>query len=238
MKGVLPYCGHGECLAPECFVCFSLRDCRMGPEDVTRLCQTLAQCPQLTQIDLSGNSLSDQSIERLLSFLPYLCHLKLLSIRNNTFSPCCTVLLINSINLCERIRMVEVRSSENAFLHLGATMRSQKTSCRVTDCAIGQGQIDELCRVLEQHDGLAEVDFSRNQLGHEGLRCLLDHLHQVPFTCSLNLSHNGISQDGVLYLMNAFATSGNTTEVQASLCSKATLIIKLTSRDDPRKILR
>ncbi|XP_010084097.1 PREDICTED: protein NLRC5, partial [Pterocles gutturalis] len=218
--------------------CFCLRDCRMGPEDMTRLCQILAQCPQLTEIDLSGNSLSDQSIERLLSFLPYLCHLTLLSIRNNAFSPRCTVLLINSINLCERIRTVEVRSSENAFLHLGASMRSQKTSCRLTGCAIGQGQIDELCRVLEQHGWLAEVDLSRNQLGDEGLLCLLDHLHQVPITCSLNLSHNRISQDGVLHLINAFATSGNTAEVQVSLCSKATLIIKLTSRDDARKILR
>uniref|UniRef100_A0A8C0AQF5 NLR family CARD domain containing 5 n=1 Tax=Buteo japonicus TaxID=224669 RepID=A0A8C0AQF5_9AVES len=216
--------------------CFRLKDCRVGPEDVTRLCHILAQCPQLTEIDLSGNSLSDQSIERLLSFLPYLCHLTLLSIRNTTFSPSCMVLLINSVNLCERIRMVEVRSSKNAFLHLGASMRSQKTSCRLTDCAIGQGQIDELCRVLEQHGWLAEVDLSRNQLGDEGLRCLLDHLHQVPVTCSLN--HNRISQDGVLHLINAFATSGNTTEVQVSLCSKATLIIKLTSRDDPRKILR
>ncbi|NXF68505.1 NLRC5 protein, partial [Ciccaba nigrolineata] len=218
--------------------CFRLRDCRVGPEDVTRLCQILAQCPQLTEIDLSGNSLSDQSIERLLSFLPYLCHLTLLSIRNNTFSPCCTVLLINSINLCERIRMVEVRSNENAFLHLGASMRSQKTSCRLTGCAIGQGQIDELCRVLERHGWLAEVDLSRNQLGDEGLKCLLDHLHQAPVTCSLNLSHNRISQDGVLHLISVFATSGNTAEVEISLCSKATLIIKLTSRDDPRKILR
>ncbi|NWS43117.1 NLRC5 protein, partial [Probosciger aterrimus] len=218
--------------------CFCLRDCRMSPEDVTRLCQTLARCPQLTQIDLSGNSLNDQSIERLLSFLPYLCHLKLLSIRKNIFSPCCIILLINSINLCERIRMVEVRSSENAFLHLGAAMQSQKTSCRLTDCAIGQGQIDELCRVLEQHGELAEVDLSRNQLGHEGLRCLLDHVHLVPFTCSFNLSHNRISQDGVLHLINAFAISGNSTEVQASFCSKATLLIKLTSRDDPIKILR
>ncbi|NWY63174.1 NLRC5 protein, partial [Chionis minor] len=218
--------------------CFCLRDCTVGPEDVTRLCQILAQCPQLTEIDLSRNSLSDQSVERLLSFLPYLCHLTLLSIRNNTFSPLCTVLLLNSINLCKQIRLVEVRSSENAFLHLGASMRSQKTSCRLTDCAIGQEQIDELCRVLEQRGWLAEVDLSRNQLGDEGLRCLLDHLHLVPVTCSLNLSHNRISQDGVLHLINAFATSGNTTEVQVSLCSKATLIIKLTSRDDPRKILR
>ncbi|NXW31954.1 NLRC5 protein, partial [Phaetusa simplex] len=218
--------------------CFRLSDCAVGPEDVTRLCQMLTQCPQLTEIDLSGNSLSDQSIERLLRFLPHLCHLTLLSIRNNKFPPCCTVLLINSINLCERIRLVEVRSSENAFLHLGASTRSQKTSCRLTDCAIGQGQIDELCRVLEQRGWPAEVDLSRNQLGDEGLRCLLDHLHRVPVTCSLNLSCNRISQDGVLHLINAFATSGNTTEVQVSLCSKATLIIKLTRRGDPRKILR
>ncbi|NXE11077.1 NLRC5 protein, partial [Lophotis ruficrista] len=219
-------------------LCFRLSDCRVGPEDVTRLCQILTQCPQLTEIDLSGNSLSDQSIEILLSFLPCLCHLTLLSIRNNKFSPHCAVLLINSINLCERIRMVEVRSSENAFLHLGASIQGQKTSCRLTDCAIGQGQINELCRVLEQRGWLAEIDLSRNQLGDEGLRCLLDHLQRVPVTCSLNLSHNRISQDGVLHLINAFATSGNTTEVQVSLCPKATLIIKLRSRDDPRKILR
>ncbi|XP_025919971.1 protein NLRC5 isoform X2 [Apteryx rowi] len=218
--------------------CFRLRDCAMGPEDVTRLCQSLAECTQLTEIELSGNSLSDQCIVRLLTFLPYLCRLTLLSIRNNNFSPCCTVLLVNSINLCERITKVEVRSSENAFLHFGTSMESKETSCRLIDCAIGQEQIDELCRVLEQHGWLAEVDLSRNHLGDEGLRCLLDHLHQAPITCSLNLSHNRISQDGVLDLINAFSTSGNTTEVQVSLCSKATLIIKLTSGDDPRKILR
>ncbi|NXN79252.1 NLRC5 protein, partial [Bombycilla garrulus] len=218
--------------------CFRLRDCRVGPEDVTRLCQILAQCPQLAEIDLSGNSLSEQSIERLLSFLPSLCHLTLLSIRKNPLSPHCAVSLLNSISLCERIRVVEVRSSENAFLHLGASMRSQKKSCRLTGCAIGEGQVEELCSILEQHCWLAEVDLSRNQLGDEGLRCLLDHLHRVPGTCSLNLSHNGISQDGVLHLIHAFVTSGNTTEVQVSLCSKATLIIKLTRGDDPRKILR
>ncbi|NXO28112.1 NLRC5 protein, partial [Cisticola juncidis] len=217
--------------------CFSLRDCRVGLEDVTRLCQTLAPCPQLKEIELSGNSLSDQSIERLLSFLPSLRHLKLLSIRKNSLSPHCAVLLLSSISLCERIRVVEVWSSENAILHLGASMQSQRKSCRLTGCAIGPGQVQQLCSILEQHS-LAEVDLSRNQLGDEGLRSLLDHLPRVPGTCSLNLSHNGISQDGVLHLINAFVTSGNTTEVQVSLCSKATLIIKLTREDDPRKILR
>uniref|UniRef100_A0A669QR45 NLR family CARD domain containing 5 n=1 Tax=Phasianus colchicus TaxID=9054 RepID=A0A669QR45_PHACC len=196
--------------------CFRLRDCMVGPEDVTRLL-------------LCTQPLSD--------FILFSFSL-LFSVRNNTFSPCCAVLFANSINLCERIRRVEVRSSQNAFLHLRTSTQSQKTSCRLTDCAIGQRQIEKLCRVLEQHGWLAELDLSRNQLGDEGLRFLLDHLHRVPVTCSLNLSHNQISQRGVLHLINAFSTSGNTTEVQVSLCSKATLIIKLTSRDDPRKILR
>ncbi|NXI37381.1 NLRC5 protein, partial [Galbula dea] len=217
--------------------CFCLRDCSLGPEEVTQLCKILIQCPQLTEIDLAGNSLNEQSIERLLSFLPHLCQLTLLRIRNTKFSPRCTISLINSINLCQRIRVVQVWSSQNAVLHLGASVRSQKI-CRLTDCAIGQGQVEELCRVLKQHGWLAEVDLSRNQLGDEGLKCLLDHLHQVPVTCSLNLSQNGISQDGVLHLINALATSGNATEVQVSLCSKATLILKLTSRDHPGKMLR
>lgn len=51
VKGVLPHHDHGKHLAPERFVCFSLRDCRVGPEDVTRLCRILAQCPQLTEIE-------------------------------------------------------------------------------------------------------------------------------------------------------------------------------------------
>ncbi|XP_015729129.1 protein NLRC5 isoform X2 [Coturnix japonica] len=218
--------------------CFRLRDCTVGPEDVNRLCQILKHCTQLMEIHLSGNALSDQSIERLLSFLPYLHQLTLLSIRNNTFSPCCAVLFANSINLCERIRRVEVRSSQNAFLHLRTGTQSQKTTCRLTDCAIGQRQIEKLCSVLEQHRWLAELDLSRNQLGDEGLRFLLDHLHRVPVTCSLNLSHNRISQHGVLHLINTFSTAGNTSEIQVSLCSKTTLIIKVISRDDPRRILR
>ncbi|KAM8799426.1 protein NLRC5 [Eudromia elegans] len=215
----------------------SLRECAMGPEEVTRLCPVLSACPRLAEIHLSGNSLNEECIERFLTLLPHLHRLTLLSIRNNNFSPRCIILLANSINLCERIRQVDVRARKNAFLHFGTSAESKKTSCRLIECAIGREQVEELCSVLQQHRCLAEVDLSRNQLGDEGLRCLLARLHQAPITCSLNLSCNRISQDGVLDLVNIFSTSGNTAEIQVSLCSKATLIIKLTSGNDPRKVL-
>ncbi|XP_073163554.1 protein NLRC5 isoform X3 [Lepidochelys kempii] len=217
--------------------CFRLRECTVSPNDMDRLCQILEKCTGLTELELSRNALSDQSIERLLMSLPSLHGLKLLSIRNNKFSPNCTLLLANSLNLCERIREVEVRSSENAFVHLAGRIESQETSCRLTDCSIGQNEVEELCRILEQCGRLAELDLSGNQLGNEGLRRLLDHLLQMHVSRLLNLSHNKISQDGVLHLINTFSTCRNVTEVQVSLCSKATSLIKFTREDEPRKIL-
>ncbi|XP_065423026.1 protein NLRC5 isoform X2 [Chrysemys picta bellii] len=218
--------------------CFRLRECAVSPEDMDTLCQILGKCTGLTELELSRNALSDQSIERLLMSLPRLHSLKLLSIRNNKFSPNCTLLLASSLNLCERIREVEVRSSENAFLHLAGRIESQETSCRLTDCSIGQNEVEELCRILEQCGRLAELDLSGNHLGNEGLRRLLDRLLQMHVSRLLNLSHNKISQDGVLHLINTLSTCRNVTEVQVSLCSKATSLIKFTREDEPRKILR
>ncbi|XP_050778718.1 protein NLRC5 isoform X7 [Gopherus flavomarginatus] len=227
---------HPQHLENDC--CFRFRECTVSPEDMDTLCQILGKCTGLTELELSRNALSDQSIERLLISLPRLHNLKLLSIRNNKFSPNCTLLLANSLNLCERIREVEVRSSENAFLHLAGRIESQETSCRLTDCSIGQNEVEELCRILEQCGRLAELDLSGNQLGNEGLRCLLDRVLQMHVSRLLNLSHNKISQDGVLHLINTLSTCRNVTEVQVSLCSKATSLIKFTREDEPRKILR
>ncbi|XP_067406051.1 protein NLRC5 [Emydura macquarii macquarii] len=217
---------------------FCLRECTMDPQDMDRLCQILGECAGLTELELSRNALSDQSIERLLISLPRLHSLKLLSIRNNKFSPNCTLLLANSLNLCERIREVDIRSSENAFLHLARRIESQETSCRLTDCGIGQNEVEEFCKILEQCDRLAEVDLSGNQLGNEGLRRLLARLLQMHISRLLNLSRNKISQDGVLHLINTLSTCSNISEVQVSLCSKATSLIKFTREDEPRKILR
>ncbi|XP_019361433.1 PREDICTED: protein NLRC5 [Gavialis gangeticus] len=218
--------------------CFRLRECMVGPEDMDKLCQILAGCTELSEIDLSKNALNDQSIQRLLMFLPRLHRLNLLSIRNNKLSPHCTLLLANSINLCERIREVEVRCSENAFLCLAKNMEIQEISCRLTNCSIGPNEIQDLCKILEQCDHLAELDLSGNQLGNEGLRCLLANLPQMRVSHLMNLSHNNISQHGVMHLINALTTGRNVSEVQVSLCAEETSLIKFTSEDEPKKILR
>ncbi|NXP35026.1 NLRC5 protein, partial [Leiothrix lutea] len=185
---------------------------------------------------LSGNSLSDQSIERLLSFLPSLCHLTRLSIRKNSLSPHCAVLLLNSINLCERIRVLEVWSSENALLHLGASMQSHRTSCRLTGCALGEGQVEELCSILEQHGWLAEVDFNQGHF-HSFLQLDVgaEYLGYFKVSCCTSQQNAEANKSRTVVIIHLNLTLMSSL---CSLCSKATLIIKLAREDDPRKILR
>lgn len=52
-----------------------------------------------------------------------------------------------------------------------------------------------------QRAPLASYSLSANQLGDDGLRRLLECLPQVPICGSLDLSHNGISREGALCLV-------------------------------------
>ncbi|XP_054856803.1 protein NLRC5 isoform X2 [Eublepharis macularius] len=233
-EGELLVCPQHSVLARR----FSLRDCAMAPQDVVRLFGILNTCSGLSEINFSRNTLSDQGIEQLLRFLPHLHSLKFLSIRNNPFSRSCIFLLANSFNLCERICEVEVRSSENAFLHFVDSQESREIHCRLIDCDIGQDDIKGLCVIFEKSGCLVELDLSGNCLGNDGLRCLLEHLPRIHISCLMKISHNGISQDGVLSLVNALAVYPNVAEVHVSLCSEETLVITLASENNPQKILR
>ncbi|XP_053126385.1 protein NLRC5 isoform X2 [Hemicordylus capensis] len=196
---------------------FCLEDCMMGAGDVDQLFKILTLSSGLAEINLSRSLLDDQGVERLLKFLPHLDSLKLLGIRSSTFSAHCVCLLANSFNLCKRICDVEVRSSKNASLHFVESHESQEISCRLTDCGIGQGDIQDLCIALEKCDRLAELDLSGNHLGNEGLKCLLEHLPRIRASCLMKIDHNGISQEGILHLVNALARCHNVAEVHARL---------------------
>ncbi|XP_063168808.1 protein NLRC5 [Candoia aspera] len=217
--------------------CFYLAGCAIGLEKVSRLFRTLKKCSGLTEINFSGNSLNDQEVEQTLLFLPSLSSLRFLSIRDNAFSSNGICLLAGSFNRCRRISEVDIRSRKNAFLRFVESRASEALFCRFTNCAMDQAALRELCAVFENCDHLVELDLSGNDLDNEGLKCLFGHLLRTQNSCSLKINHHRISPDGVLLLVNIFATYDNVVEVHASLCPEKRLLITSRKQDKPQKVL-
>ncbi|XP_075796499.1 protein NLRC5 isoform X1 [Pelodiscus sinensis] len=216
--------------------CFRLRECPVGPTDMDKLCQILGKCAVLTELELSRNALSDQSVERLLASLPCLHSLKLLSIRNNKFSPNCTLLLANSLNLCERIREVEVRSSENAFLHFERRTESQETPCRsgskatslvkftredeprkilrLTECFFQPEHLPKLVSLLQMCTSLTEYISTNNNMTTKAVDDLLKALRKSQGTLRISIEEAWVREERVASLLQmAVQPHGNVTEI-------------------------
>ncbi|XP_074149586.1 protein NLRC5 isoform X3 [Sminthopsis crassicaudata] len=216
---------------------FCLRECQLEPPTLEKLLQILKTCQGLLEIKFSHVTMNDQSIEMLLDHLPQLHNLNLLQFSQTTLSLNSIFLLASAISLCEQIQKVEVRSLKYACLYFSPGKR-KGVSCGLTDCCINHVDMKQLCCILGQCKDLSHLNLSGNLLGDEGLKYLLEHLPQMNLSGSLNLSHNGISQEGALLFTIALGTCRQAHEVSVSLNLEQKLLIHFTEHQEPKKTLR
>ncbi|XP_038610265.1 protein NLRC5 [Tachyglossus aculeatus] len=217
---------------------FCLRECVMEPVSMQTLCQALEKCSGPMDVRFSCNALSDQSIEVLLHYLPRLQSLQRLQIDETSLSPNCPFLLAKSLSLCRRIRKLEVRSRTWALMSFATGGKGAEKSCRLTDCGLDQEHVERLFQTLQLCKHLSQLDLSGNQLGNEGIRCLLEHLPQMDIAGSLNLSHNHLSQEGILHLVRSLSTCSQASQVHLSLEPEENVLIQFTKETSPWKTLR
>ncbi|XP_067853876.1 NLR family, CARD domain containing 5 isoform X1 [Heptranchias perlo] len=222
----------------------SLEECKMDGEAVRNLCLILEQCSGLTELDLLNNALSDEAITELLDHLPELYDLKILNVSDNNISSDIILLLANSLNTCENVLKVEVRSSGRASISLmkredgvhrfeGNGKKPEASFPRILslkECNLGKRSVEKLFKILEHCKGLTEVDLSCNLLGDEGLQCLRDFLPKLHVLKLMDVSNNRISPTGVLYLVESLNTCKNVVEVEVSLASSGRSVIKFAKR--------
>ncbi|XP_028931485.1 protein NLRC5 isoform X2 [Ornithorhynchus anatinus] len=217
---------------------FCLRECALEPASMQRLCQALEKCSGSMDVRFSCNALSDQSIEVLLHYLPRLQSLQHLQIDETSLSPNCPFLLAKSLSLCRRIQKLEVRSGTWASMSFATGEKGGEKSCRLTDCGLDQEHVELLFQTLRLCKHLSQLDLSGNQLGDEGIRCLLEHLPQMDISGSLNLSHNHLSQEGILHLVRSLSTCSRASQVRVSLGPEEEVLIQFTRKTSPWKTLR
>ncbi|XP_045674339.1 protein NLRC5 isoform X2 [Phyllostomus hastatus] len=218
---------------------FCLRECQLEPPSLTRLCQTLEECPGPLEVKLSGVALSDESLETLLWHLPRLPQLSLLQLSQTPLSPGSPVLLADLFSLCPQVQKVDLRSLQEVTLTFKSS-KEQKGGCcgRFTGCGLSQDHVETLCWFLRKCEDLSQLDLSANQLGDDGLRCLLKWLPQLRISGSLNLSGNSMSQESALCLLETLPSCARVREATMNLGSEQSFWVHFSPQKETEKTLR
>ncbi|XP_055153908.1 protein NLRC5 isoform X24 [Symphalangus syndactylus] len=187
-----------------------LSECPLEPPSLTRLCATLKDCPGPLELQLSCVFLSDQSLETLLDCLPQLPQLSLLQLSQTGLSPKSPFLLANTLSLCPRVKKVDLRSLHHATLHFRSNEEQEGVCCGFTGCSLSQEHVESLCWLLSKCKDLSQVD----------------------------LSHNSVSQESALYLVETLPSCPRVREASVNLGSEQSFRIHFSREDQAGKTLR
>ncbi|XP_073912059.1 protein NLRC5 isoform X2 [Castor canadensis] len=229
------FSGFRHCCIPRSF---SLKECQLEPSSLTRLCATLEECPGPLEVQLSCKALSDESLKTLLHCLPRLPQLSLLQLSQTALSPRSPLLLADIFSLCPKVQKVELRSLNHVALHFGSSEEQEGVCCGFLDCSLSQEQVEPLCCLLSKCEALSHLDLATNLLGDDGLRSLLEHLPQTPISGRLDLSHNNISQEGALHLVETLTSCPRVQAASVNLGPEQNFQIYFSQQEEARVTLR
>uniref|UniRef100_A0A3B3VHE9 Protein NLRC5-like n=1 Tax=Poecilia latipinna TaxID=48699 RepID=A0A3B3VHE9_9TELE len=217
----------------------SLSCCNLQPIDLERVWRSLGASSDLSDLDLSCNKLGDKGLKKLLDFLPRLSKIqrvenKLLEFVFVFFRINRRSLTVSDVNKVCR-KLVQCRTSleleftqyfhiytetKNDFCSLNIKTDQSVSVSRLTDFSFKEENfvlLDRLNQILQQSRQLSYLDLSGNQLEDEGVRCLLKSLPNIRVSSFINLSKNGLSQQGALHVATALCTCTNVSAVEVSL---------------------
>ncbi|KAL2762407.1 protein NLRC5 isoform 20, partial [Daubentonia madagascariensis] len=188
---------------------FCLRECQLEPPSLTRLCATLEECPGPLEVQLSCEVLSDQSLETLLHCLPRLPQLSLLQLSQTGLSSRSPFLLADIFSLCPWVQKVDLRSLNHATLHFRSSQEREGVCCGLTGCGLNQEHVESLCQLLSKCEDVNQLD----------------------------LSHNSISQESALYLVETLPACLHVREASVNLGSKQSFRIHFSKQEEAGKTL-
>ncbi|XP_068848769.1 protein NLRC5 isoform X3 [Capricornis sumatraensis] len=160
---------------------FCLKECQLEPLSLSHLCKSLEKCPGPLEVQLSCEVLSDQSLETLLHHLPQLPQLSLLQLSQTQLPPGSPLLLADLFSLCPQVQKVDLRSLRHLTLHLRSSEEQEDGCCwRFTDCGLRQEHVEPLCCLLSKCEDLNQLDLSHNSMSQESVLCLVEALPSCP----------------------------------------------------------
>ncbi|XP_048461957.1 NLR family, CARD domain containing 5 [Rhincodon typus] len=233
-----------------------LTSCSISVKGITHLSSALKVCHHLEEINLQDNELGDAGIAALVDVLPQMGSMRKIELGNNNITVDGILGIANTINTCSNILDIHVSDGGNVAkvrFFTGSTANpinrslspsmeceaSHETLLRklsLVNCSLAARHVEALGGILQRCPLLGCLDLSGNELKDHGLRRLVDILPDFHISKQINLSNNGISEDGVLCLASLLKKCPRMVEVKVSLKHDQTVLLTFSEQSKDTEV--
>nr|XP_040018522.1 NLR family, CARD domain containing 5 isoform X1 [Gasterosteus aculeatus aculeatus]XP_040018524.1 NLR family, CARD domain containing 5 isoform X1 [Gasterosteus aculeatus aculeatus] len=222
----------------------SLLNQKWSRPDMQKLANSLARCPSLSILNISGGHLDADTLRKMIEFLPKFNITKKIIVNDSGLTVEGLVSLTALLSDCPTVVELRIRlqsPGQVSIVFSGGRKNTNQVSKVLCLCCCGllPTHLERVWRSLGTCPDLTLLDLSSNCLGNKGLRKLLDILPRLSAIQEINASDNGIGKERVVMLAGALCSQNNLTETHIS---GEQVILKFCpdKRDDkhPKKMFR
>ncbi|XP_034444368.1 protein NLRC5 isoform X1 [Hippoglossus hippoglossus] len=213
--------------------------------EMQKVANSLACCPALSVLDLSGGQWNVEILKILAKCLPKFNVANEIILNGSCSSVVDLVVLTALLSHWPAVVELHIRLQSDpdpvpvSIVFSGGSKKpaNTKTLC-LSCCGLLPTDLTRVWRSLGKSCDLTELDLSSNCLGNTGLRKLLDVLPRLSNIQEINASNNSVSMEGVVMLADALCSRNNLTEIHISDGGREQLILKFCSdqSDDEQQL--
>ncbi|KAM4734017.1 protein NLRC5 [Anableps anableps] len=208
---------------------------RWSKSDMQKLAKSLARCPSLSVLDLSGGAWDEETLKTLTQSVPNFSITEMIILNGSCLSVQSVVALTALLSDCPSVMEMHIRLQDPVQVSVVFSGGREKTAnvssqtLWLSCCNLQPNDLKKVWRSLRVSSGLSELNLSCNKLGDKGLKKLLDFLPDLSKVRQVNFSDNGISMDGVVMLANALLSRNRLTHIYISDGGKHQVMLQFSS---------
>ncbi|MEQ2258853.1 hypothetical protein XENORESO_003386, partial [Xenotaenia resolanae] len=153
--------------------------------DMQNLGKSLAGCPSLSVLDLSGGKWDEETLKTLTQFVPRFSITERIILNGSCSSVQCVVAITALLSDCPSVTDINIRLQDPAQVSVVFSGGREKTANVLSKtlclscCYLQPNDLERVWKSLGTSSGLSELDLSCNKLGDKGLKKLLDFLSRL-----------------------------------------------------------
>ncbi|XP_051238598.1 protein NLRC5 isoform X4 [Dicentrarchus labrax] len=210
----------------------SLLNQKWSTPEMQILAESLARCPALSVLDLSGGQWDVETLRTLTQFLPKFSVTKKIILNDSCSSVEGLVILTALLSECPTVMELHIRLQSPIQVSIVFSGGREKPADKrskllcLSCCGLQPADLEKVWRSLGTSPDLTLLDLSSNCLGNKGLRKLLEVLPRLSIIQEINARNNEISMEGVVMLAGALCSHNNLTQIHISDGGREQLTLK------------